>query len=758
MAVFGLVVLAGQAVQGQSLTWDSSGTNPANAFDGAGFWNTTSLRWTDGLANSGWVNGATAIIGNNNGAASTITIDQSGITAAGITFNPPGSGDYTIGATGGNSLTLVAPATTTVATGLNPTISAPISGSAGLNLTGPGTLNLAGNNIFSGDVTANSGALSVGSNNALGLSTNGFVLGTSNTGTGINNTASAIIGAGVNSTTNSFRSSTNNSTSNNTLTIGDSATLSVVSNAPLNGLNSSVNGVFVVGAPNAAAAITTSMVVTGNGTLSVNGGSSNSSFLAGVGNSNTSSFVGVVTLDMSSLANFSFVTGTGAVPANGGNEFAVGHGAGLGATVSLAANSNITAGTLSVGNGTLTPGLAGGGPNASGTNPGILNLGSAINTINTNAILLGNGRTRGVLQWASSVSTGTLKIAGATGGASTADITVGTMSSGTPPGTASSLDITGHDVTVQAGTVIAGNLAGGSGGTSNTKGGSVVFDTGIFNVANLQLSVGTSGSAGGSIAGTFTVGSGPSSTGVLNVTSQFLIGDNTGATNAVARGTFNVRGGTANIATNIIDASTVATSNTTLALSGGTLNMQGFAIGPVGGTGGGTRHITTITFPSLGNSAVLQSLGGTGINDAGLTMTGTGALILAGNSTYSGGTTIASGTLQVGQTSDDVPPTNDLQDRRQQFNTCLWQQPSADSEHRNQRFRRSKPSREWLDRTDRDQQLFRPDDIGGRCAQRLLIADRGWWWHERTFGFLKQRGKQLSVNRRNFAIHRFYSE
>ena len=498
----------------------------------------------------------------------------------------------------------------------------------------------------------------------LGSIANGFVLGTSNTGTSVNDPSGAgVLNVGVSTTVNSFRSSTNNSTSANTLTIGDGSTLNLTSNGTLSGLNSTVNGAFVVGSPNAAAAMTTSLTITGTGTLNVNGGTNNASFLAGVGNSNTSSFTGIVTLDMSGLENFSFVTGTDAIPANGGNEFAVGHGAGSGSTVSLATNSTITAGTLSVGNGTLTPGLTGGGPNARGTNPGTLNLGSGNNTINANTILLGNGRTRGILQW--TAGTGTLTIAGAAGGTSTVDITVGTMSSGTPPGTASLLDVTGHNVTIQAGTVIVGNLAGGSGGTSNTKGGSVKFDTGAFNVANLQLSEGTSGNSSGSIAGTFQLGSSSNSTGVLNVTGQFLIGDNTGANNAAAKGTFDVRGGTANIGANIIDVSTVATSNTSLLLSGGTINMQGFAIGPIVAAGNtglvGTRNIGTITFPSLGNSAVLMNLGGTGINDAGLNMNGTGNLVLEGNSTYTGPTTISSGgTIQVGQASDIAAPSNAL--------------------------------------------------------------------------------------------------
>jgi autotransporter-associated beta strand protein len=196
-------------------------------------------------------------------------------------------------------------------------------------------------------------------------------------------------------------------------------------------------------------------------------------------------------------------------------------------------------------------------------------------------------------------------------------------------------------------------MNGTSGGTSTTKGGSISFDTGTFNVVDMRLAVGTSGTSAGSICGTFTCGSNGNSTGVLNVTNSFHIAEVTGGA-ANPKGTFNVKGGTANISCNIIDLSTANTSTTTVALTGGTLNMNGFAIGPnvaAGNTGAvGTRHLTTITFPT--NSAVLANLGGTGINDAGLSYNGTGTLILEGSNGYIGGTTITSGALQVGQNGD----------------------------------------------------------------------------------------------------------
>src|SRR4051812_8694444 len=100
-----LAPLFAELAQGQQLTWDASGNSPAAATDGSGTWSTTVANWTDGVANTPWVNGDFAGIGNG-GAAGTITInDPSGsVTAAGILFNPVSSGSYTIAANGSNAL------------------------------------------------------------------------------------------------------------------------------------------------------------------------------------------------------------------------------------------------------------------------------------------------------------------------------------------------------------------------------------------------------------------------------------------------------------------------------------------------------------------------------------------------------------------------------------------------------------------------------------------------------------------------------
>ena len=92
----------------------------------------------------------------------------------------------------------------------------------------------------------------------------------------------------------------------------------------------------------------------------------------------------------------------------------------------------------------------------------------------------------------------------------------------------------------------------------------------------------------------------------------------------------------------------------------------------------------------MGNNAVLANLGGTGINDAGLTMAGAGVLVLEGSSTYSGATTINTGTLQVGQAGDIVAPTGARSRRHQQVRARLRQQSPCHKQLRHQRHGRGR--------------------------------------------------------------------
>ena len=133
---------------------------------------------------------------------------------------------------------------------------------------------------------------------------------------------------------------------------------------------------------------------------------------------------------------------------------------------------------------------------------------------------------------------------------------------------------------------------------------------------------------------------------MLNVNASFFLGNvtNTGTVTRTDTATFSINGGTANIDTNIqsvkVAAATHTTINSELDLQGGTLNMMGMSIGTA------AAPIATVKLLTTGTSATLQNLGGAGINEAGLTMNGSGTLLLGPN-TYTGDTSLASGIVQL---------------------------------------------------------------------------------------------------------------
>ena len=158
----GVIAIATTA-SAATFTWDAGGTHPTSPNDGSGFWDTTAANWSNGRTDAGWTAGSTAVIGSGQGAAGTITIDDiSGTVALAASHQRPASGNYTIASTTNQTLTLSGTTPTiTVATGLSPTIHAPIVGTSGLTLVGPGNLILTGSNSYTGGTTINSGTATV---------------------------------------------------------------------------------------------------------------------------------------------------------------------------------------------------------------------------------------------------------------------------------------------------------------------------------------------------------------------------------------------------------------------------------------------------------------------------------------------------------------------------------------------------------------------------------------------------------------------
>lgn len=152
----------------QTYTFDGD-TATAGAQDGSGNWDTTTADWYNSTTATDvpWPNTVTttAIFGAGSGAAGIVTVGT--VTAGGITFNAPGSGNYTLS---GGTITLggIGNLTPTITNTAASTIGSVIAGGAGvttINLTdtlgansAANALTLTGTNTFAGTWLVSSAA------------------------------------------------------------------------------------------------------------------------------------------------------------------------------------------------------------------------------------------------------------------------------------------------------------------------------------------------------------------------------------------------------------------------------------------------------------------------------------------------------------------------------------------------------------------------------------------------------------------------
>ena len=136
--------------------WDGADTDPDGMVDGgSGSWNLTDTNWTNaaGDQNDPW-NSNFAVF---QGAAGTVTVDDT-IDFTGLQFMTDG---YEIAAGKGTLSTGATPANVRVDPGVTATISAPISGTGGIDKLDTGTLVLNGDHTYTGDTMVSGGLLVV---------------------------------------------------------------------------------------------------------------------------------------------------------------------------------------------------------------------------------------------------------------------------------------------------------------------------------------------------------------------------------------------------------------------------------------------------------------------------------------------------------------------------------------------------------------------------------------------------------------------
>ncbi|GEP45319.1 beta strand repeat-containing protein [Brevifollis gellanilyticus] len=189
-------------------------------------------------------------------------------------------------------------------------------------------------------------------------------------------------------------------------------------------------------------------------------------------------------------------------------------------------------------------------------------------------------------------------------------------------------------------------------GTSTITGATAINDAteaavtkSTLNVAGTAgLTIGTLNMAVNSSAATVVAATNAISTinisgGALNVTGNISMGNTTANAVNIINNTLNLTGGLLTVGGNIAYTNGVGTENAVINLQGGTLDMTAGSIGAAS---------ALITFNA--QSGTLQNLAELN-GGAGLTKTTASTLILEGTNTYTGGTTISAGTLQVGSGS-----------------------------------------------------------------------------------------------------------
>ena len=551
-------------------------------------------------------------IGNATGANATLTVTGAGSSwsTVGIT-NVGNAGTGTLNIANGGAVSM------TNALGV---AFGGVGGTGTLNLTSGGTLTTSNAGVRNG--TANvSGAstlwnagslLAVGALNglsgALNVQSGGVVTAAGNISIGGQNVSNRL-GVGTATVTGAGSQLTSSAALN--IGLGGQGTLTVS-----NGAVASANTVtMATGATGNATlnvssggALATQTLTAGLGTAQVNfdGGTlrataSNTAFVTGFTGTRLNIAAGGLTLDTGAfnVTAASPFSGTGALTKIGTGS------AVLTGTNTYTGGTTISSGVLQVGNGGTSGSIVG-----DVTNNGTLAFDRS-DTITYVAQISGTGAVN-------QIGTGTTVLTGTNTYAGGTSITAGTLQVSAD----ANLGNASGGLTVDGGTL--SNTAAFTSSravTLGTNGGT--FDT----QANLTLS----GTVGGTGALTKT------GTGTLTLA----------GTNAYAGGTF-LNGGTVAVSS---DAN-LGNAGGALTFNGGTLqntanvaSARGVALGADGGT-----------FQTTGNLTLTGTIGGAGA----LTKTDSGTLLLTGNNTYGGGTTIAAGTLQLGNGGTSGSITGDV--------------------------------------------------------------------------------------------------
>jgi fibronectin-binding autotransporter adhesin len=631
--------------------------------------------------------GAAAGANVTTGAAGTLTLGND------VTLNVNGTG--ATGATISGNLALGATRTFTVNDGLaanDLSISAVISGGAGIGLTkaGAGTLALSGVNTYGtgaspGVTTIDAGTLSIGADDNLGTVPTVATAG------------ALAFGGGTLETTATFTLNANRGIALNagggTIQTDPATTLTysgIIAGAAGNAFIKTGTGTLTLSGANTYTGLTTVSAgtlaygasnVLATGAVTVNGATA----VLALGN-NRSDTVGTVTVAGGGSitgTGTSSLTSTGTFAMQSGSVSAILAGVGIplnkttGGTVTLSGVNTytgvttISAGVLSVG--TIGDGGVAGNLGAATAAEGNLVLGGGtlqytgltatpstdraftLTAATTSAISVTNAATNLTMSGAGAATTGaltklgagTLTLSGANLYTGTTTVNAGTLAYG-----ASDVIFTGA-VTVDGATAVLalGNNQSDSVGTVTVDNGGSITGTGTSSLTSTGTFEMKSGSVSAILAGagiplnkttggTVTLSGANTYTGLTTV-SAGILNLNTSGANSIA-GDLTISGGSAVLqrSDQIADTADVVVSGGTLDIGAKSDTVDGVHLlsGSITGT---TGTLTSLNDFDLQNGSVSAILGGT----VGVTKTTGSTVTLSGANTYTGVTTVDAGTL-----------------------------------------------------------------------------------------------------------------
>ncbi len=618
--------------------------------------NTLALTLDSGSSNTLTLSGANTYTGGTTITAGTLQLGNGGTT-----------GSLSAGSAIIDNASLAFDRSNTITEGTD--FAGVITGSGGIVQSGAGgTLVLSGANTFSGGTTITAGTLQMGNAAALGTGTVALAGGTldvnglttndigslSGSGTITNNGGSAAVLKVKQTAAGVFSGTLQNGSNTLALTLdtGSSNTLTLSGASTFSGGTTITAGTLRMGN---AAALGTGSVTLGGGTLDINGLTTNDiGSLSGSGTiTNNGGSAAVLQVEQTAAGVFSGML------QDGSNTLALTLDTGSSNTLTLSGantfsgGTTIAAGTLQMGNvaalGTGSVTLAGGVLDINGlTTNDIGSLSGTSGTITNNG---GSAAVLNVKQTAAGVFSGTLQ-----NGSNTLALSLDSGSSNTL--TLSGANTFSGGTTIMAGTLQMGNVAALGTGSVTLAGGVLDINGLTTNDIGSLSGSGTITNNGGSAAvlKVKQTAAGVFSGTLQNGSNTLALTLDTGSSNTLTLSGANTFSGGTTITSGTLQMGNAAALGTgTVALAGGTLDVNGLTtndIGSLSGSGtitnnGGSAAVLNVKQTAAGVfSGTLQN----GSNTLALTLDSgsSNTLTLSGANTYTGGTTITAGTLQLG--------------------------------------------------------------------------------------------------------------